>query len=505
MMRKDLYIYNEACGFSLHSKEMGGLSRRDLVLDLPGKVAEGWVIPVELVQDDSFHVRVVMGDLTQDEEEQWVARLEWKLRIPDGCLSIEGGLDPETRDTDDFVRFIEVPPGNYRVEIYTYLTGMNGRACREAMKSSKTLGEWFRRTRPNETMPDWLMHQISTYPREDPGLERNWEALAMTCESLALEKRVEENPTIDFLVRLSPFEHELPAPPANIDGWFHYAANVRMPELFPLGIMVEGIEPRRDEQIQWEPRSPEAAHLLESVPEAASPLGGGPLMLPLSSLHHLARIPAWLNAMVWAVVLLKPPGSGTIGIPGLSSTLYMGVEEHKGGLLLSLKPRDKLFIANQLRDIAPALKEMPDGTNLEIVFGDYSGFEPEGDHRYKGALERGYWTITHGYPEVHRKNLAEALEFAGCLDEGAVEARNTDEAENILKACRSFDFRWCDTIGLSREGNVLRLKMPDEGEFWNVARLAFAMRFSDIWPAWKWWDRFNTGKRPDGSQQQGVQ
>src|SRR5688572_22892581 len=110
---RDLSIYNEATGFSIHPRGMGGMTREELGEDLPRHVWEGLVIPVSLEQDSCLRVRVVIGDLTADEEGQWVGRIAWKLTIPCGTLAVEGGLDPRVSDEDRFVQFVEVPPGDY--------------------------------------------------------------------------------------------------------------------------------------------------------------------------------------------------------------------------------------------------------------------------------------------------------------------------------------------------------------------------------------------------------
>ncbi|MDQ7826437.1 MAG: hypothetical protein RDV48_26780 [Candidatus Eremiobacteraeota bacterium] len=498
-MRKDFYLYNEAGGFCLHSRGMGGLSRRGLLEDLPGKVKEGLVIPVELVQDDSFRVRVVLGDLEKEEEEQWIGKLVWKLQVPDGCLAVEGGLDPETRDGGDHVRYLDIPPGEYLVEIHTLLTGVNGRACLESAEGSEALGAWFRRTRGDEPMPAWLKYRLLCYPQQDPGHEHDWEALQNTAEEMSLEREAEKSPTIDFLVRLSPLERDPPALPGDFNGWFSAAANARIPERFPTGLPVAGIEPGRESRPPWRPQSPEASHLLESVAEAVSPLEGGPVGLPLSSLHHLARIASWLNETVWAVMLLEPPEGEILENPGLAPTFSLGIEAQGGRMLLSLRPRDKLSLAADLQKISSSLAGMPQGTLLELVFGNYGGTESEGSLRFRGILKRGIVTVTHAFPPVQCASLAGAVDFSAYFEEGKVKARDTGEAERVMKCCRSFGSRWVEVIGLSVKDDTLELAREDPGELWNVARFAFAMQCSGIWPAWTWWDRFHPEGRPDGA------
>ena len=238
----DLSVYNEATGFSLHARGVGGLTRETLSDDLLASVRDGLVIPVELVQDDSLLVRVVLGDLTEAEEAEWVGRIVWKLRVPCGSLAVEGGLDPRIEDEDDFVRFVDVPPGDYRVEVLTYLHGVNGTYCVADLLTDEPLGAWFRRTRPGVTMPTWLKMELLEEPEADPGHEREWEEFAEYVDRLSpkqYDRLFEEERLVDFVVRLTPLEGEMGEPECSEHGWFAIDAGARKPERCPLGIAID--------------------------------------------------------------------------------------------------------------------------------------------------------------------------------------------------------------------------------------------------------------------------
>ncbi len=74
----------------------------------------------------------VLGDLTAAEERDWMARLRWKLNVPCGRLILTCGclaedLEPAIAGEKPDPHFtiyqvIDVPPAEYLVEIYAYLS-----------------------------------------------------------------------------------------------------------------------------------------------------------------------------------------------------------------------------------------------------------------------------------------------------------------------------------------------------------------------------------------------
>jgi hypothetical protein len=241
----DLAIYNEATGFSIHPRGMGGLDREQLDANLRENVERGLVIPVELVQDDPLIVRVVLGDLTPEEESEWVGRIVHTLRVPCGSLAVEGGLDPSTDDESEYVLFVDVPPGDYRVEVLTYLHGINSDYCVSELSKEK-LGTWFRRTRPNAEMPLWLKLYLVDEPDADPGHEKEWEAYADEIDSLSeseYDALMGSQGFLDFVIHLTPLaeaaDDAAPESEPTEEGWFDIDTGARRPELCPLGIEVD--------------------------------------------------------------------------------------------------------------------------------------------------------------------------------------------------------------------------------------------------------------------------
>ncbi|HET7220457.1 MAG TPA: hypothetical protein VFJ02_20535, partial [Vicinamibacterales bacterium] len=91
-IRQDLAIYNEATGFVVTSRKMAGKVLDEGSTEWKKAVTKGDMIPLTLVQDDPFVIRVVAGGpLTAPEQDEWVARVDWHLSVPDGKLCITGG------------------------------------------------------------------------------------------------------------------------------------------------------------------------------------------------------------------------------------------------------------------------------------------------------------------------------------------------------------------------------------------------------------------------------
>jgi hypothetical protein len=230
-MRKDLAVYNEATGFTIHSAQFCGKARKDVIDDLYSNVKDGIIIPISLVQDGSPHIRLITGELTEREEAEWVDKIVWKLRVPCGILVFEGGFDPRGPN-DDFLRSVPVSPGNYQVEIYAFFWGINGSESLPA-DLSEPVGTWYRRTHPGKPFPDNLKFYLGENSEEDPGHEEEWDELYNSEEYDELE----EPDLVDFLVRLIPLEQPVdPELKCDSNGWFPIGINPRKPAICPVGI-----------------------------------------------------------------------------------------------------------------------------------------------------------------------------------------------------------------------------------------------------------------------------
>jgi hypothetical protein len=202
-------------------------------------IKDGVFLPFQLVQDDPFIIRVVLDEpLTGQEQAEWVGCTRHKLRIPDGRLAVIGG-GPEYlwgEDMEEFTRFLDVPPGDYLAELYTYFHCVNGSYCLNEAGSPEPIGSYFRRTRPGQPFPLWLRNECADDPESDPGHDDEWEDVEADYDS--------EQPTyVGFLLRLAPLSDEPELPPME-DNWFEIGSGARRPAVCPIGVVVDYLVPK---------------------------------------------------------------------------------------------------------------------------------------------------------------------------------------------------------------------------------------------------------------------
>lgn len=495
-MRRDFHVQNEANFFLLYAGGEDVPARNTIVRNLGRAVTDGRTVPVELVQDDSFNIRFVDEELTDQEQTEWVGKVEWNLRIPSGVLVLSTGLTPGEEEPEEGTCLFDLAPGDYWVGVYSYFPGVNGSGCLRAAGNTETLGEWFRRSRPGETMPDWLLCRLAENPGSDPGYEAIWESFLVSEAFVEAQRGEQLNPTIDLLVQLVPLAPGQDCRNKGRKSALPATTNARKPGRFPMGLVASLPAAVKRPDFVWRPQSPEADGLLNTVPQAVPLTGGSPVALPIGTLHRLARIPAWCNPMSWTLLLIAPPTPVARTALGIKPSFYLGLEETSGKLLITLKPKDKLSISESIRELEKMLARLPDGTVLECVWGDYTGFNAAGNQRYRGPLRGGVWSVDAAYPPMHGDTLREAVEFAGHLDHGHLKAKNPQEADKMLRLCQTAMPDWAAEVKPRVDDTVLTLEIADPGELWNAARLAFALRYSHTWPAWAWWQEMYPDTRP---------
>lgn len=233
--RLEFIIHEAGCMIMVAALSLGGHEYTDLdeIFGDSEKLRElinaGVLMPMDLYQDDGYLVRVVVGDLNEQEQAEWVARARWNLKVPCGKLLITGaidnedGFDPITGGDKFWLGgYVEIEPGEYLVEVLSYPPGdlttgwgqienYNRKGLfppTAGIKPEKPL-DYFKRTRPNEEPPAWI--------RE--------------------EGFIREAEYVNFVVRLAPTAADLPAPQFEEGGFLCW--EFRKPEICPVGIRPE--------------------------------------------------------------------------------------------------------------------------------------------------------------------------------------------------------------------------------------------------------------------------
>lgn len=137
-------------------------------------------IPLTLYQDDGYNVRLLRGDLTQEEQAQWTARARGNLDVSCGSLFVCGVLTPdfesefaqigpaENGGSYTFGASVDVPPGRYGIEVFAYPPGdlSSGWGLITTDNFGKHPGiepedaeAYFRRTHPGEEPPGWINYK----------------------------------------------------------------------------------------------------------------------------------------------------------------------------------------------------------------------------------------------------------------------------------------------------------------------------------------------------------
>ena len=142
----------------------------------------GVVMAGSLYQDDGYNVRIVFGELDQDEATEWTSSISGTLNLESGKMIVSGVCDegleayladfPLATNGGDYElgTIVNIEPGVYSVSIYSYppndLAGGWMRLIDKGL-FRKTLGPslgiefekpiaYFERTRPGEPVPQWI-------------------------------------------------------------------------------------------------------------------------------------------------------------------------------------------------------------------------------------------------------------------------------------------------------------------------------------------------------------
>lgn len=172
---------------------------------------------------------ILVGDLSEQEEAEWIGRLRGKLEIPCGEFMIVGGgmaedfeeaLDHFQAPNPHAVHFVKVKvePGTYLVEVYAFVSSMTVNVAWDEMDDdAEHIVDWWQRTRPGQEPPAWLQeYQEEGYVEAEQGL-------------------------VEYIIRLVPTTEDIPLAELEEETKWCGVFEIRRPALCPLGIPVSDL------------------------------------------------------------------------------------------------------------------------------------------------------------------------------------------------------------------------------------------------------------------------
>ncbi len=260
-MREDIEVLNDANGWSIWSLGLGGRTREQAAADVRAAAADEVIVPLQLSQDDTQNVRLVVGEaLTADEEAGWVAHAAGVLRVPDGRIVISGGFDSGggEPETDDYCQVRDVEPGRYQVDVYTFAGGETGLSDLLREVGREAFGAYARGS-GSTRIPRWALGVLVYNPEYDPGREEYWQRVGRS-ELFREFERARWQP-LSAIVRLTPLDEEAVGrrTPGGAGGWIPTDAGARVPEVCPgdfgFGALAGAEAPTFDPDLAEEPVS----------------------------------------------------------------------------------------------------------------------------------------------------------------------------------------------------------------------------------------------------------
>ena len=516
-MRKDVYVQNDSGGMSVLSRSV--LER---VID-DGRENDGAFVRAHeailgsLVGDDSFIARVVVSEpLRPEEEREWIAHYRWGLKVPCGKLLVAGGFDPDILGqwledgAHEGVQAVEVPPGHYLVDVYTYLHSMNGRVIMEQEWDEK-LGRWFRQDHPGRAFPSWVAGELSMFHEEDPGHESEWEDLAASVEEGTLAVETDPLDWVGFLVHLQPFEPGAALTEPEEGDWFGAGQGLRRPDTFPLGVPSrEAKDPEyrealraltgeedEDEAAEASPGGVKTVDVFSSVGfHVLDPIEGGPVEVSPRDMARLFRLAWFATNSAHPEVYAEGPGVPECA-PRFEACKSTAVQTDSTALRVAFEgPGGRFHSARVIAACDPAVwTQLPPGTLLELAT-----YAPDLDRareaedapevgtlrfrgRTRGEGERAVWEITESYPPVSAATLRDALALSAAAETTRLPLRSPEEARAVLDR---FLAQWAPLYPKGPPatvvGSALELPKPDETDMLLLATDAFRLRYADTWP-----------------------
>jgi hypothetical protein len=147
---------------------------------------QGLFMPLMFDSDNGCTARFLLGDANEQEAAEWIGHVVWKLDLRSGKMGCEGLV-------------IDVPPGEYLVEVCLYLPSDSAsRILGLVQEDSEWEWDYWMRTRPGLQLPGWLLEAVTA--QDDDVVPE--ELLPRSCS----------DHYADVLVRLAPLPAKLKMP-----------------------------------------------------------------------------------------------------------------------------------------------------------------------------------------------------------------------------------------------------------------------------------------------------
>jgi hypothetical protein len=458
-LRRDLYVYNEATAFLITSPAAKGLNIEPGEPIWGKRYARGEFIPVELYQDDSFIMRVVLNEsLTQQESDEWVGKITFKLSIPDGTMVVTGGTEYicETSEWTEehlvnFLQTIAVPPGDYQLDLYTYITAANGSPLVELAEQGKEepTGTYFRRTRKvgADKFPEWLRKWCIGHHSTDPQHLDEWKDVPYPDDNTLYA---------DFLAHLIPLAKTKLTNPPLVEEFISWnEMQCRKPDKCPLGLISEKPQGWKDPS-EYQPPAPEYNFVdvwaAMNDPEwEPQPLTGGSVVLNQGKMHHLYIVARAANGKVSTEFVLRGK-SCTQWAEALRQIApeQLHVSEDAGGKAVHLRLAENesrfgtLGLARQAGAALAKLK-LDEGDTIEVVCAEAARGQVlnlAGMTRFRAVVTNGALHVSDAYPQVDVQHMKHAVTMADQCEDETISLLSVDNKQAAAQAINFWKAQW---------------------------------------------------------------
>jgi hypothetical protein len=500
-MRRDVYIENDSGGFSVLAADAVDAIIEDQREDDFKFVESHKAMLIELYGDDSMPIRIVVDEpLTQEEQDQWVARYSWEIATSDGRMIAMGGFDPdvlswwkESGEADHAdgrgVGTFTAAPGRWRVDVYAHGGSMNGRVILSEEATEKP-GAAYRRSHGDRPFPLWLAKMLEFSGEDDPGYEELWNDVKANMKAGTLAIDVESGDAIGFLVHVTRPTTKIGDPPKHV--WIDRSTNARQPSVFPLGLRSEvpdlNLRMFYDKLLDIkhpQPPRPIAEDFIEIISswpgETLKKVDGGPVAVGVEELYLLHWMAGFMSDITPRFELwVEPKGAWTP--PAATPDFALKA----GGSLVAIGPISNsagwhTWWASRL--VAQALGTVPDGSTITLAcLPDQKERSNPGSTAgiaiYEATVRGGQCMLSEAAPKVSAKTLQDALTFMRELLANRMHVRPEERKAFEKTARRNF----VPEGGIVWNGDVASLADPDDRTHLFLAPMLFRARFGDTWP-----------------------